>query len=361
MLSLCRRECRDFYSNLPESHLDWDILDYGGLKDLLPQPFGFQLPVCSLREGYHHAQMVAKQVDFVKKIPELARFVPAFTDVGFLKTKLPESLFQDVVAARDHAISNGMISTEEPDFGILNGPVVIENPILEKCKDIIVPRTQLINIGTNIRKSILESLGPLAENWAQLKLRPSSLYGIRRYLNMSTLLAHVDKVGSHVISAIINVGQEVEEDWPLYIKDNRGEEHTVLMEPGDMVWYESAREVSTFQMYFLSSQKLKSGQKRFNLSSGLKKCGARLVHSRQKPLRGSHYDNLFVHFLPEGLWYDNSLISTDLPVMKISAEAVRQSPALQRSETKSLSQIKTLNMLDNIRNFYAWVTIEIIK
>ena len=62
MLSLCRRECRDFYSNQPESHLDWDILDYGGLKDLLPQPFGFQLPVCSLREGYHHAQMVAKQV-----------------------------------------------------------------------------------------------------------------------------------------------------------------------------------------------------------------------------------------------------------------------------------------------------------
>ena len=47
--------------------------------------------------------------------------------------------------------------------------------------------------------------------------------------------------------------------------------------------------------------------------------------------------------------------------MKISAEAVRQSPALQRSETKSLSQIKTLNMWDHIRNFYAWVTIEIIK
>ena len=135
--------------------------------------------------------MVAKQVEFVKKIPELTRFVPAFTDVGFLKTKVPESLFQDILRARDLAISSGMISTEEPDVGILNGPVVIENPLTEKCKDITVTRTQVLEVGFKVKMSILESLGPLAEEWAQLKLRPSSLYGIRRYLNMSTLLAHV--------------------------------------------------------------------------------------------------------------------------------------------------------------------------
>ena len=198
MLSVCRRECRDFYSNLTESRLDWDILDHGGLRDLLPQPFGFQLPVCSLREGYQQAQMVAKQVNFVRLIPELSRYVPAFTDVGFLKTKVPEPLFQDIVRARDLAISSGMISNEESDFGILNGPVAIENPLTEKCKDIVVARTQLIEIGTSIKKSILRSLGPLAEDWAQLTLRPSSLYGIRRYLNMSTLLAHVDQVGRDI-------------------------------------------------------------------------------------------------------------------------------------------------------------------
>ena len=51
----------------------------------------------------------------------------------------------------------------------------------------------------------------------------------------------------------------------------------------------------------------------------------RLVHSRQKPLRGVHYDNLFVHFMPAGLWYDNAMFNTAQPlsVMKISAEAVR--------------------------------------
>ena len=88
--------------------------------------------------------------------------------------------------------------------------------------------------------------------------------------NMSILLSHVDQLGTHVISAIINVDQEVEEDWPLFIQDNRGEDHEVILRPGEMIWYESAR----------------------------------LIHGRQRPLRGHHYDNVFIHYKPRGLWYD---------------------------------------------------------
>ena len=56
-------------------------------------------------------------------------------------------------------------------------------------------------------------------------------------------------------------------------------------------------------------------------------------------MRGGHYDNLFVHFLPVGLWYDNAMISRaqpDLSVMKISAEAVRWSQ--RRYEASDWSQ-----------------------
>ena len=140
------------------------------------------------------------------------------------------------------------------------------------------------------KEIIFKSLGPLAENWSNLKLTPTSIYGIRRYRNMSTLLAHVDQTKSHVISAIMNIAQDVEEDWPLYIKDNDGNDHKVIMKPGDMVWYESAR----------------------------------LIHGRQKPLRGKFYDNVFIHYKPKGLWY-RSHFEPDDPVMKISAEAVRWS------------------------------------
>ena len=103
-----------------------------------------------------------------------------------------------------------------------------------------------------------------------MRLHHTATYGVRRYTNGSWLTSHVDRFNTHVISAIINVDQEVEEDWPLYIQDNRGGEHEVILRPGEMIWYESAR----------------------------------LVHGRQRPLRGRYYDNLFIHYKPRGLWYD---------------------------------------------------------
>ena len=67
--------------------------------------------------------------------------------------------------------------------------------------------------------SMFSTLGPLAEAWSGLKLVPTNLNGIRRYKNMSALTSHLDKLSTEVISAIINVGQEVEEDWPLYLRN----------------------------------------------------------------------------------------------------------------------------------------------
>ena len=30
-----------------------------------------------------------------------------------------------------------------------------------------------------------------------------------------------------MITAILNLGQDVEEDWPLFVQDNKGEDHAV--------------------------------------------------------------------------------------------------------------------------------------
>ena len=43
------------------------------------------------------------------------------------------------------------------------------------------------------------------------------MYGIRRYRNGSWLSLHVDRVDTHVVSAILQIDQEVDEDWPLYL------------------------------------------------------------------------------------------------------------------------------------------------
>ncbi len=45
-----------------------------------------------------------------------------------------------------------------------------------------------------------------------------------------------------VISIIVNVGQNVDgHPWPLEILDYSGNMHKVFLQPGEMVFYESAR------------------------------------------------------------------------------------------------------------------------
>jgi WD40 repeat protein len=57
----------------------------------------------------------------------------------------------------------------------------------------------------------------------------------------SVLSMHVDTANTHVVSCIINVDQEVEEDWKLVILDHEENEHSITMRPGDMLLYESAK------------------------------------------------------------------------------------------------------------------------
>lgn len=58
-------------------------------------------------------------------------------------------------------------------------------------------------------------LQPVLEAWSGVKLKHSAIYGIRIYRRGSYLGQHVDVVGTHVISAIINVGQKVRCRWAL--------------------------------------------------------------------------------------------------------------------------------------------------
>ena len=54
----------------------------------------------------------------------------------------------------------------------------------------------------------------------------------------------------------------MDEDWPLHFLDHNGENHQIVLKPGEMLFYESC--VS--------------------------------AHGRQEPLNGDYFDNMFVHF-----------------------------------------------------------------
>ena len=138
--------------------------------------------------------------------------------------------------------------------------------------------------------TILETLHPLAEEWARTRLLGTSVYGIRRYTTRGWLAAHLDRMDTHVISVIIHVAHGGGGTWPLVISDHQGAVHRVTLEPGQMLLYESAK----------------------------------LPHGRPEPFAGQFYDNIFVHFKPSSKnWWKVGGVRWDLgqlPAWKVSLE-----------------------------------------
>ena len=121
-------------------------------------------------------------------------------------------------------------------------------------------------ISSTAQDTILETLHPIAEDWARVRLLGTSVYGIRRYKAGSWLATHLDRIDTHVISVIINVAQRGGQagGWPLVIGDHEGEVHRIRLRPGEMLLYESAK----------------------------------LPHGRPDTFTGDFFDNIFVHFKP---------------------------------------------------------------
>ena len=58
-----------------------------------------------------------------------------------------------------------------------------------------------------IETEVILSLRPILESWNSQKLSKNHvLYGIRRYLRGAYFMSHVDRLPTHIISAILQVG-----------------------------------------------------------------------------------------------------------------------------------------------------------
>mmetsp|Transcript_7759 Transcript_7759/g.23051 ORF Transcript_7759/g.23051 Transcript_7759/m.23051 type:complete len:301 (-) Transcript_7759:13-915(-) len=184
--------------------------------------------------------------------------VPAFTAVGFEVVPIPERSYRALREARAAALAKGKLRREGCTRGYLNNcgahPTYVM-PYNAAVRKLVAAETQ---------RRLEEWVGD--DPWGGLTL--TSVYGIRRYTNGSTLQVHVDVVATHAVSAILNVGQDVNTDWPLQIADHAGGHHSVIMRPGEMCMYESAK----------------------------------AIHGRVLPLDGDHFDNIFVHFRPTRGW-----------------------------------------------------------
>ena len=116
-----------------------------------------------------------------------------------------------------------------------------------------------------------------------------------------------------MISAILNLSQ-AGPAWPLHILDHTGRSHTVTLQEGELLWYESAKcELSlSYQSWSfkIESKKLQIYEcqlekNNFFILKNIFSClyntsrqcfDVSVEHGRPERFTGSHYDNVFIHY-----------------------------------------------------------------
>ena len=97
--------------------------------------------------------------------------------------------------------------------------------------------TKMISLDSKLRKVIWDASKEKLEEWVGVELSPPSLYGVRVYTEGAVLAPHVDR-NPLVISAIVNVAQDVDEPWPLEVYGRDGKAYNITMDVGDIIFYE---------------------------------------------------------------------------------------------------------------------------
>ena len=143
--------------------------------------------------------------------------------------------------------------------------------------------------GSPLKKKLWGAAREAVEDWTGEDLTPSSIYGIRVYKENAVMLPHVDRLPL-VASAMINIAQDVDEDWPLEIYDHDGMAHNITLHPGDMLLFESHS----------------------------------AIHGRPFPLKGRFYAMLFIHFEPTGHSLQHTNIEQVINVEKQYKKSVHQ-------------------------------------
>ena len=111
-----------------------------------------------------------------------------------------------------------------------------------------------------------QEIKTLLTKWIEYKteLVHTATYGVRNYLRGSSSGTKYEKIQTHILSAIVHIGDTSDKPWELYIEDHTFRPHRIVMEYGDILLYESAT----------------------------------CLHGRPSPFEGESFRNMYFHFKP---------------------------------------------------------------
>jgi len=181
-----------------------------------------------------------------------------FTEVGFKELDIPADLLADLQAFHK-STRNSQAHPESMPFDdpYLNGRES-DTWLSHLSKDLID------RVFTYVRGEVSKWAGVPEEN-----LERTHVFGLRLYHHGAQLNMHCDRLDSHVLSAILQIGRANENDtapWDLSILDHADVQHRVPARVGQLILYESAT----------------------------------CAHGRVEPFPGLEFANAFCHFRPQG-------------------------------------------------------------
>jgi len=184
--------------------------------------------------------------------------IPKFTEKGFFKTKISEkswSMIQNILKLHIDERIPEYSDTHKAD---LKG--WIKSDHFEVATDLLS-----LDRFPELKTQVVSEMHSLLSEWTGAKLNSKGIiYGIRFYKNGATLGMHVDRKETHHISVNMSVALDGK-PWPFDIVDHEGNEHQVLINSGECVYYESAL----------------------------------CLHGRKTPFNGNYYANMYCHFTLE--------------------------------------------------------------
>lgn len=180
--------------------------------------------------------------------------LPKFTHLGYKKGTMPAEMYAKVLSwYRDN-----MDNRTPEKFNV--EPAINDSEV--KCA--------MVFLEDDMKKYIGTVMKPYLEEWSNISLEMTRLYGIREYFHGNILRNHVDRITTHIISVILQIDKDLDggADWELEIIDFDGMRKNVTLEPGEMLFYESST----------------------------------LIHGRPFPFQGKRFANAFLHYVPASKW-----------------------------------------------------------
>lgn len=217
-----------------------------------------------------------------------------YTAVGFLKTRAPKRVTELATKFWEQNQFNAVPESWPKGNTYINNWV--SPTYMVKIDD-----GRLRGGGSQLRKELWDAARESIEDWTGEDLSPTSIYGIRVYKEGAILLPHVDRLPL-VASAMINIAQDVDEDWPVEMYDHDGMAHNITLHPGDMLLFESHS----------------------------------VIHGRPFPLKGRHYAMLFIHFEPTGHSLRHDVEMNDIKVDEQYKQATKNSKGGQSASLDTL-------------------------